>query len=155
MNSKAQPDVAAHQRCSFLMSGDPVRGTQRAHQALACSLGTRCLWVCLLFIILLFRAAPAAYGGSRARGQIRASAAWTMPDLSHVFDLYHSSFWILNPLSNARDPTRILMDPSRVRNPLSHNRNSPVCGFKSISTPSKAGMGWGRKCGWRNTGGIL
>jgi len=31
---------------------------------------------------------------------------------------------ILNPLSEARDQTRILMDTSQVRNPLSHNGNS-------------------------------
>ena len=35
-----------------------------------------------------------------------------MQDLSHVCDLYHSSWqcWILNPLSKARDQTCILMD---------------------------------------------
>ena len=32
--------------------------------------------------------------------------------------------WILNPLSKARDSTRILMDTGPVLNPLSHNRNS-------------------------------
>ena len=31
---------------------------------------------------------------------------------------------ILNPLSQARDRTNILLDTSRVCNPLSHNRNS-------------------------------
>ena len=38
-------------------------------------------------------------------------------DLSHVCNLHHSSqqHQILNPLSKARDRTRILMDPSRVR----------------------------------------
>ena len=42
-----------------------------------------------------------------------ATAIW---DLSHVFDLHHSSgqHWILNPLSEARDRTRILMDTTRV-----------------------------------------
>ena len=37
-----------------------------------------------------------------------------MPDLSCVWDLYHSSWqhWILNPLSEARDWTRNLMVPS-------------------------------------------
>ena len=38
------------------------------------------------------RAAPAAYGGSQARGQIGAVAAsLTMQDSSHVFELHHSS----------------------------------------------------------------
>ena len=34
-------------------------------------------------------------------------------DLSHVFDLHHTSgqCWIINPLSKARDQTHILMDP--------------------------------------------
>ena len=42
-----------------------------------------------------------------------ATATW---DLSHVCDLHHSSWppQILNPLSEARDGTRILMDASRV-----------------------------------------
>ena len=44
----------------------------------------------------LFRATPAAYGGSQARGHIRAVApgratATAMQDLSHVCDLHHSS----------------------------------------------------------------
>ena len=32
-------------------------------------------YVCMYVCILLFRAAPMAYGGSQARGQIRATAA--------------------------------------------------------------------------------
>ena len=38
------------------------------------------------------------------------------PDLSHIFDLHHSSQQrqILNPLTEARDRTCNLMDPSRV-----------------------------------------
>ena len=47
-------------------------------------------------------------------------------DLRHVCDLHHSlgKFWILNPLSEARDQTHILMDTSRVGTPLSHEGNS-------------------------------
>ena len=50
-----------------------------------------------------FRAATVAYGGSQARGPIRAVAA----------GLYHSSWQrrILNPLSRDRDQTRNLMVP--------------------------------------------
>ena len=37
-------------------------------------------------------------------------------DLRRVCKLHHSSgqYWILNPLSEAKDQTRILMDPSQV-----------------------------------------
>ena len=66
-----------------------------------------CLFVCH------FRAKPAAYGGSQARGPMGARATAT-PDLSHVCYLYHSSQqrWILNPLSKARNRTCNLMVPS-------------------------------------------
>ena len=45
------------------------------------------------------------------------TAVITTSDLGHVCDLHHSSqnHWILNPVSEARDGTRILMDTSRVR----------------------------------------
>ena len=43
--------------------------------------------------------------------------ATAMPDLSHVFNLHHSSWqcWTLNPLRKAGDQTRILMDTSWIR----------------------------------------
>jgi len=43
--------------------------------------------------------------------------ATAMPDPSHVCDLHHSSRQrqILNPLSEARDRTCVLMDTSRIR----------------------------------------
>ena len=52
--------------------------------------------------------------------------ATAMGDLSCVCDLYHSSQprQILNPLSEARDRTHILMDTSRVCFQLSHTGNS-------------------------------
>ena len=42
--------------------------------------------------------------------------ATATPDLSRICDLHHGSQqrWILNPLSEARDQTRVLMDSSRV-----------------------------------------
>ena len=52
--------------------------------------------------------------------QLLASAtAIAMQDLSHVFDLHHSSWqrWILDPLSKAKDRTHIFMDPSWVSYP--------------------------------------
>ena len=50
------------------------------------------------------------------------------PDLSHVYDLHCSSgqHRILNPLSEARDRTQVLMDTSAVSYPLSHKGNSCV-----------------------------
>uniref|UniRef100_A0A8D1CP28 NADH dehydrogenase [ubiquinone] 1 alpha subcomplex subunit 12 n=1 Tax=Sus scrofa TaxID=9823 RepID=A0A8D1CP28_PIG len=58
-------------------------------------------------------AAPAADGGSEARGQIRAVAAGLCQSRIHarssrICDPHHSSQqrWILNPLSEARDGTR-------------------------------------------------
>ena len=64
---------------------------------------------------------PRAYGGSQARGRIRAeSPAYTRAtatkDLSHICNLHHSSqqHQLLNLLSKARDQTRNLMVPSRI-----------------------------------------
>ena len=63
-------------------------------------------FILFFFLFCLFKATPMAYGGSQARGPIGAAAA----------GLHHSSQQrqILNPLSKARDRTRILMDTSRV-----------------------------------------
>ena len=72
-----------------------------------------------------------AYGSSQARDQLEATAAGlhhptAMWDPSHVCDLHHSSWqpWILNPLSDARNQTHILVDTSQFHNLLSHDRNS-------------------------------
>ena len=47
-------------------------------------------------------------------------------DPSHVCCLHHSSlqWWILNPLSEARDRTWVFMDTSQVCNLLSHSGNA-------------------------------
>ena len=73
------------------------------------------------FFFFLFRATLVAYGNSQAPGQIRAAAAclhhspvtW---DPSSICGLQHSSRQcrILNPLSEAKDWTQILLDTSRV-----------------------------------------
>ena len=73
-------------------------------------------FVCFLFCFgLFFRATPAAYGSSQARDWIRAAAA----------GLHHSSWQrqIHKPLNEARNPTCILMNTSRVLNLLSHSGN--------------------------------
>ena len=82
---------------------------------------TQMIFILFCFIYLFLRATLAAYGSSQARGRIgdaaagytTATATW---DLSRICDLHHSSrqHWILNPLSGARNQTRVLMDPSRV-----------------------------------------
>jgi len=64
------------------------------------------LFFFLFSFFCLFRAALMAYGGSQARGRIRATAA----------SLHHSSrqHQILNPLSEVRDQSCILMDASQI-----------------------------------------
>ena len=55
--------------------------------------------------------------GAESELQLPAyTTATAMPDSSLIYDLPHSSWqrWILNPLSEARDPTSILTDPSWV-----------------------------------------
>ena len=72
-----------------------------------------------IFVFCPFRAAPAACGGSQARGLIGPVAAClcqshSMPDPRHVCNPHHSSWQrqILNPLNKARDQTRNLKVPS-------------------------------------------
>ena len=90
-----------------------------------------CVCVCVCF---LFTAAPAASGGSQARGPFGAIAAGL--DHSHsdtgcsrVCDLHHSSRHrrILNPLSEAGDRTPSSWTPCWVLGPLSHRGNSCAC----------------------------
>ena len=72
--------------------------------------------------------------GVESELQLQAyTTATAMPALSHTCDLCRS-LWqhqILNPLSEAKDRTHILMDMSQVLNPLSHNRNSKI--FKLLT----------------------
>ena len=84
-------------------------------------------------IFFFFRTAPVAHGGSQARGRIGAGAAaashsTATPDLSCIYDLHHSSqqCQILNPLSEARDQTWVLMDTSQILNPLCHSGDSQL-----------------------------
>ena len=67
-----------------------------------------------------FRAVPVAYRSSRlgveSELQLPAYATATATqDLSHIHNLHCSMWqhWILNPLSEAQDITRILMDTSQ------------------------------------------
>ena len=51
-----------------------------------------------------------------------------MPDLSHIYDLHHSSQqrWIFNPLSEARDRTSNLIVPSWIRFRCT-TTGTPIC----------------------------
>ena len=75
-----------------------------------------------IYLFMLFKAVPAAYGSSQGRGGIGASAtglchSHSNSGSSHVCNLHHSSGQrqIPNPLSQARNPACILMDSSRDR----------------------------------------
>ena len=54
--------------------------------------------------------------GAESELQLPATATAT-GDLTCICNLHHSSwqFWILNPLSEARDGTQILMNTSQIR----------------------------------------
>ena len=74
------------------------------------------------FFLFVFAFQGVAYGSSQVRGWIRAvlpayTTATAMRDLSHICNLHRSSWscQIPNPLRETRDRTRVLMDPSRVR----------------------------------------
>ena len=82
--------------------------------------GKHCMILPFFFFFLVFMAAPVAHGSSQARGPIGATVlacATATRDPSLICDLYQRSWQcrILNSLSEARDRTCILMDPSRVR----------------------------------------
>ena len=102
----------------------------------------------LNFFSFLFRPAPTHVEvprlGAESELQLWAYAtATTMPDPSHICYLNHSSqkHRTLNPLSEARDQTCILIDTSQILNPLSHNGNSHtliwISLFLSLHSPSQ------------------
>ena len=85
------------------------------------------------FTYFLFRVTPVAHLTSVARGQIGAAAkayatAMAPSDPNCICNLRCSlqQHQILNPLREVRDGTHLLMDISRVLNPVSHNGNSRV-----------------------------
>ena len=88
--------------------------------------------VFVFLLLFLFRATPAINGSSWAKRSnwscscqpyTIATATW---DPSHICNpcCNFRQCWIFNPLSEALDRTRILMDPRQVLNPLTHNRNT-------------------------------
>ena len=73
------------------------------------------------FFFLLFRASLETYGSSQARDRIRARPAGLpqpqqYTSVSHICSLHHSSwqYWILHPLSKARDRAQVLKDASQI-----------------------------------------
>ena len=72
------------------------------------------------------------YGSSQARDRTGATAASLLHSHSNMGSKWHlqpmqqlgATPRSLNPLSKTRDQTHILMDTSRVLNPLSHNGNT-------------------------------
>ena len=78
--------------------------------------------VLFIYLFLLFRAAPVAYGGFQARCPIRAIEAGLYHGHSRIRSEpclqptpQSQQRQILNPLSKARDQTRNLMVPSWIR----------------------------------------
>ena len=98
----------------------------------------------LLFLFFFFRAPTMRYGSSQARGRIETTGMETELQLqtyttatgtlalSYTCDLCCSLWqcWILDPQSEARDWTCILMDTSQTLNLLSHNGNSEKNSFR-------------------------
>ena len=85
----------------------------------------------VFFFFGLFRAAPTAYGSSQAKGLIGAAAASLRDSYSSFRSEPHLlptllQYQILNPLSEARLQTCILVVTSQVLNQLGHSRNSSV-----------------------------
>ena len=95
----------------------------------------------ILFIYLVFFLQPhlrhieTPKRGVESELQLPAyTTATATPDLSHICNVHCSlrQGWILNPLREARDGIHILMDASRVLNPLSHNGNSLAPILKNV-----------------------
>ena len=117
--------------CFQIMSQHEVLGLSIQHVLLGVTqFNPNSVFIYLFSLFCLFRATFVAYGGSQARGLIRAVVSGlhhshSKQDLSHVWDLHHSSWhlhhssWqcgILNPLSKAWDWTHVLMDASQLSN---------------------------------------
>ena len=101
------------------------RCSQGAHKSAILSEGdfaSRCMWQHLetFFSLFFFKSHTVACGSSQAKGQTGAAVAsldhsQTTQDPSFICNLHHSSQQrlILNPLSEARDRTCVLMDTSQ------------------------------------------
>ena len=115
-------------------------------------------------ILIFLRATPIAYGGSQAMGPIRAAATGLHHSHSsdrsepHPRPTHHSSWphWIFNPLSKARNQTRILMDTSQVCYRQAMTRTPSLSFCIHLATHSNAEWEEGSKapasCRWPGQG---
>ena len=90
-----------------------------------------------LFYLVFFFGHTCSIGVKTEPQLLAYTTATATRDLSCIWDLHHSlrQRWILNPLSEARNQTSILMDTSWVHNPLSHSGNSLITYFnRGMST---------------------
>ena len=79
-------------------------------------LGSEMTYYLFIYLFLIFRAAPKAYGSFQDRVKLELQLpAYTTDTATPDQSLYHSSqqCWILDPPSEARDHTHILMDPNQ------------------------------------------
>ena len=72
------------------------------------------LFVCFVFLGLHLKHMEVSRLGVELELPLLAYATATS-DPSHVCNLHHSSHRILNPLSEARNRTRVLIDASQIR----------------------------------------
>ena len=80
-----------------------------------------------LFLLCFFRAPPAAYGSSQARGPIRAVAAGLTTALGNTR--------MPDPLREARAQTHILTDPSRIVSAKPRREHTPSSRSLSLDLP--------------------
>ena len=85
---------------------EPRTESQSIHYISITTVSLKLYLIFFFFFFGLFRAELVAYGSSQARDGIGAAAT----------SLHHSSrqCWILNPLSEGKDRTRVLMDASQI-----------------------------------------
>ena len=90
-----------------------------------------CIYTYTYIYFFLFTAAPAIYGSSQVRGQIRAAAAGLLSHLSNLCHSYRNAE-SLTHWSSLGTESATSQRQHRVLDPLSHNRNSNMSGFLAV-----------------------